>query len=247
MRSLSLLVLLTLFSTLSFSQSKRYDRKGQSVLIDAGLQFLDADLEAVSGESVYKLSQSRSASISYYKRINFSPKWSVNPGASISSNKYGLGSGYQFVQPAGESYSELALLSSGAVDVSKSFLSATYVDIPFELLFQAAEGKPFRFAVGAKFGLLVKGMSKVKVKYQGESKSRIIKTTGTFGLNPIRYGTYARLGYGPINVFAYYSLSELFENGSTNGLQGSGGTNLNFNPITIGITIDPLALLLGGS
>jgi hypothetical protein len=257
MKSSSKLVFVFLFTVLAGSvataQDRRFDLKGHSVLIDVGVQVL-GDEVPVGAENVgIQTWGSRTVSVSYFRRINISPLFAINPGIAIGIDKFSWKDGHQISQSFGQSdLSGLGLFADSdpqfaghELDIRKSFLSNTYVDIPFELSFQTTQDKkPFRFAFGGKFGLLVKSMAKTKFKVDGESHTRTFKTTGNYGLNPIRYGLTARAGYGPINFFGYYSLSNLFRENddNTEGLVTTDAdntpANFNANPLSFGLTIN---------
>ena len=113
----------------------------------------------------------------------------------------------------------------------KSKLSVNYLDIPLELRFQAGKkpGCRFRMAVGAKFGLLFNAHTKVKYINQVTDETIKEKAHNNFGLRKFRYGLTARIGYGAINFFGYYSLTTLFEEG--NGPQ--------VTPYMFGISLSP--------
>jgi hypothetical protein len=111
----------------------------------------------------------------------------------------GLYSGTEFVRlPYGTSY-------------KKNKIRLSYFDIPVEFRIKTYEPKKFRFAIGGKIGILTKAIT----KYKGS------ELTGDFAafngkqdinhLNMLRYGVSARIGYGIINLYAYYQLSEVFE------------------------------------
>ncbi|MBN3036526.1 MAG: PorT family protein [Bacteroidales bacterium] len=104
--------------------------------------------------------------------------------------------------------------------------TTTYLDIPMEFRFKSK--KQFRFAVGFKFGFLVKGQT----KYKGNDVNDhlvIEKISRIRNIEKNRYGFTARIGYKWLNLMGYYSLSSLFAEGKGPEMY----------PISIGLTIIP--------
>lgn len=96
------------------------------------------------------------------------------------------------------------------INLQKTKLAATYFDIPMEFRFRTKPSKnSFRLAVGGKVGFLLDSKTKVKYEVSGDDYKRKSKTN--FGLQRFRYGVHARIGFGSVNLFGYYALSELFE------------------------------------
>ena len=67
----------------------------------------------------------------------------------------------------------------------------------------------------------------MKYKYRLEGDTKKEKDKQDFNVNPFRVSLTARMGYGWFNVFATYSLTQLFEDGRGPELY----------PFTIGITL----------
>ena len=113
----------------------------------------------------------------------------------------------------------------------KSQLITNYLDIPLELRFTTNPDDParsFKFAVGARFGLLLN--SKTKLKYKADGEIKKLKSDQDLNLNPIRYGIFFRVGVGNFNVFTYYNMSPLFK-------EGKGPNKTDTSNITIGISL----------
>ncbi len=83
-------------------------------------------------------------------------------------------------------------------------LSLEWFEIPVELRLRTKGKGPFRFYLGAKAGLNVTNY------YQFVDEDTKLREYDIKNINWYRYGVYTRLGYGYFNLFAYYSLSELF-------------------------------------
>jgi hypothetical protein len=116
-----------------------------------------------------------------------------------------------------------------SISFKKSKLTISYLDIPIELRFKSKS--EFRFAVGFKFGFLIKSQSKYKGDdYLEDNTDRVIYKKGKIqNIEKNRYGFTARIGYKWLNLWGYYQLSTLFTDGE--------GTSM--YPISIGITIIP--------
>ena len=100
-----------------------------------------------------------------------------------------------------------------AVSFSKNMLKASYLTVPLLFQFNTSKnhGKSFHFAVGGQFGLKLGSRSKQVYYADGDKKRDIYKSD--YNLNPFQYGLTARVGYGKVNVFANYNLSQVFKNG----------------------------------
>lgn len=115
------------------------------------------------------------------------------------------------------------------LNYKKYKMTNTYLDIPIELRFKSKS--EFRIAVGFKFGFLMKAQT----KYKGENfmegtDDQVIIKTGKFNfVEKNRYGFTGRIGYKWLNLWAYYQLSTLFEDGKGPAMY----------PISIGITVIP--------
>jgi hypothetical protein len=117
-----------------------------------------------------------------------------------------------------------------SVDFKKAKLTNSYFDIPLEFRFKS-KGE-FRVAIGFKYGFLMKSQT----KYKGDGElfnmegSKVIVKQGRFDhVENARYGFIGRIGYKWLNVYGYYQLSSLFEEGK--------GTTM--YPISIGLTVIP--------
>jgi hypothetical protein len=124
------------------------------------------------------------------------------------------------------------------LDYKKNKLSLTYVEIPLELRFKTnpnEKGNRFKVAVGFKGGLVIASHT----KYVGtDTRPGALPENPDFvkykehrirNLQGFRYGVTGRVGYGNVNVHAFYGLSDIFEDGR--GPQGNAlEIGLSFNP-----------------
>ena len=114
-----------------------------------------------------------------------------------------------------------------SVNYRKSKLGLTYLDIPFE--FRLKTVKKFRVSLGFKVGILIDGKTKYKGDRPSDHVAVIIKQKPVEQLEKWRYGPTIRIGYDWFNLYAYYSLSKVFQK-----YQGP-----DMYPISVGITFLP--------
>jgi len=98
----------------------------------------------------------------------------------------------------------------GSLNFSKNKLTATYLEVPLLLQFQAKSNKSnkegFRIAAGMEFGYLLGGKSKQKSDANGKQKQR-----DDFNLQQFRYGAVARIAYHGFSIYGKYALNNLFD------------------------------------
>ncbi|MFZ6051979.1 porin family protein [Halocola ammonii] len=92
-------------------------------------------------------------------------------------------------------------------EVEKNKLSMNYIEVPIELRFRTRNDAKFRIYAGFKGGVLVNVHSKTVYE------DRTIKQKGFENTATFRYGPTARIGFKKVSLFAFYSLSEVFEPG----------------------------------
>ena len=96
------------------------------------------------------------------------------------------------------------------VEFSKNRFSSSYLRIPLSFEFRTSEfsnGKRFRFVAGPEIGLLMGG----RVKQISEERGKQ-KIDDDYHFTKMRYGAFARLGYGSGGIFAKYYFNDMFEN-----------------------------------
>ncbi len=114
-----------------------------------------------------------------------------------------------------------------SLSYKKSKLGLTYLDIPFE--FRLKTVKKFRFSLGFKVGILIDAKTKYKGDRASDHSLVNIKERPVTHLEKWRYGPTIRVGYDWFNLFAYYSLSNVF--------QKYKGPEM--YPLSVGITLLP--------
>lgn len=125
------------------------------------------------------------------------------------------------------------------IDYKVNKLSTAYLDIPAEIRFRTKhekKSKQFKIAVGGKVGFKMSSHTKYKGQdevddFKGNSVETDVKNKSydIENIEKIRYGATFRFGRGSWNLFGYYSLSKLFEDGKGSEMY----------PISVGLMITP--------
>ncbi len=124
------------------------------------------------------------------------------------------------------------------LDYKKNKISLTYIEIPVELRFRTnpnSKGKRFKISAGFKAGLLINSHTKYvgddtrATAYLANPDYVKYKEHRILNLQTYRYGVTGRLGYGAVNLHAFYGLSDVFESGK--GPEASAlEIGISFNP-----------------
>lgn len=176
---------------------------------------------------------------------NLEPK-TLNPGVNVyGSYNYRFGEGnFSFAPGIGigvhnmfnSSLTELiddstafVPIDGSTVSYRKSKFSSVYFDIPLEIRFKSKS--EMRFAIGFKFGFLIKTYTKYKGNDYLDSNSKLViyKVGRIPNSEKNRYGFTARIGYKWLNLWGYYQLSTVFVK--------SKGPDM--YPVSVGISILP--------
>jgi hypothetical protein len=118
--------------------------------------------------------------------------------------------------------------ASSDIRYSKNRLSTFVINAPIGLHFESNPddlSKSFHLGAGVFGGFLYGANVKTKIEDSRDKN----KVRDDYNLNKFRYGWTARLGYGPINFYASYTVTPLFKNGE--------GPEL--TPLQIGVTLIP--------
>ncbi len=158
------------------------------------------------------------------KVVNFYYHWDIPIGKSNFSFSPGFGVGLEKYGWDGDNTlgrdenNNTVVLNLADVfpdsEIKNTKIAANYLDIPLEIRYHVNKenhNQGFRVAIGGKVGMLFDGHTKVKYKQDGDNKK--LKQKDNFNLNRFRYGAHIRLGFPGVNIFGYYALNELFENG----------------------------------
>ncbi len=118
----------------------------------------------------------------------------------------------------GKDTNEITTFTELTTEYEKNKIATTYFDIPVELRFRSqanGQGKGFHVGLGFKAGYLINNHTKYKGKdLTGLTNEDMkIKVFDLPNINEWRYGPTFRIGYGKVNLVAYYALSSPFLNG----------------------------------
>jgi len=229
MKKLLILFLLVPVFTTSWAQTEdKKTTKGATpspdfpgaIVFEYGLNYL------VDNDHSMRTNPWKSATFNVYftypVQINDS-RFAVIPGIGIGTEKYGFEDPVTFFDSLGftildnvVNLPEFANIS----EVKQSQFIANYVDFPLELRVHSRiddHKRSFFVGIGGKIG--VNFAAKTKVKYAEYGNNKTSKNQYHYNVNSFRFGAVARLGYGPISGWFYYSGSKLFR----------GNTSVNFN------------------
>ncbi len=96
--------------------------------------------------------------------------------------------------------------------INNNKLFVNFADVPFEIQWRMNKERPengLRIAIGGKVGYRIR--SQVKFSFLEEDVSKTYTFNEGFDLNQLRYGAYARIGFGGWNIFYYQTLSPLWQ------------------------------------
>ncbi len=225
MKRTFLIIAVLLFSLQGFSQSPTEStRKKFSTIIDV---FNDFNVNIPDSLSTRFFNPG----------VNFSGLYDHRFGQSDFSFAFGIGIGthnfhnnsFVTVDSAGvSSFQRIKTLHPGT-DYDKNKISYTYFDIPLEFRLRTKDN--IRAALGFKFGFLIDSHTKYKGDdYQfGTNDYLFVKFKDVPNIQDVRYGVTARVGWKFINLTAFYSLTNVFEN--------ERGPEM--YPISVGISLMP--------
>jgi len=159
-----------------------------------------------------------------FMELNTGRSWAINLnlleyGINIVPNALGLGTGLGFEWNNYHFQNDINLIrdASGVITseeagmiLEKNTLNTVYMTVPLILEAQVPAGKKKFYVAAGATGSLKLG-SKTKQDYKTIDGVKHNKIKDDYQLSPFRYGLTARIGYGPIRLFANYSLVSLFE------------------------------------
>lgn len=190
--------------------------------------------------SGYKFNTMRSRTFNAYYLYDINigkSSFSVHPGLGIGTEKYTfdkdvtIGYGLDILGARELQIIPLDRIFGIQADFRKSQINPNYLDVPLEVRWRSNKHDPktsLKFTLGGKVGFLFD--SKTKVVYDEGGEKKIRKEKQNFELNPIRYGTYVKLGVGGFSAYYYYSISEVFQKE-----KGPMGTTM--YPMTFGLSL----------
>ncbi len=222
-----LLIALFLIGLDTLAQLPKLGNLPGNFVVDLGV----SQLGGAPTSMTQRVFDSRTLNVGYLYEVRLGEKFTFHPGLSIGAEKYSFTNSLSLVK--NQSRLELLeLIGNGQENLlSRSVLSATYIDIPLELRYSSSTGRrAVHFALGFKAGLLLASNNKLIYAKGAPGDLTKTKNYSDFYLNPIRYGVYGRVGYSAYNLFAYYGLSEFFQT-------GKGPTDQAINSFTLGVSL----------
>lgn len=107
--------------------------------------------------------------------------------------------------------------TTDAIEYSKNRFSSSYLRIPLSFDFRTKvddDGQRFHFVAGPDIGILLNGRVKQISEENGKQKFN-----DDFHFTKLRYGAFARVGYGGFGVFAKYYFNDMFDTEAQKGLK----------------------------
>jgi len=103
------------------------------------------------------------------------------------------------------------------LDYKRNSFAASYFDIPIELRYRSkpnSKNKSFKLAVGIVGGVQMSNHTSTKAEdvISGDTKITRVKRWEDF--TKFHFGPTFRIGYGAVNLFAYYSVTNFFKKDS---------------------------------
>ncbi len=184
----------------------------------------------------FKTPGSRTFNVYYLYEMNIGESsFSFHPGIGFGTEKYAfdknitLGYGMDSLGNSEVQFVPLDSIYGAGTSFKKSQFNTNYIDIPLEFRWRSKKYDPrgsFKVTIGGKIGYLFD--SKTKVKYDQNGETKKTKQKEKFELSSLRYGIYAKIGFGGFGAYYYYSFSDLF-----NKDKGPMGTTM--YPMTFGL------------
>jgi hypothetical protein len=182
-----------------------------AIVFEYGLNYL------INNEHSMRTNPWKSATFNVYftypVQINGS-RFAFIPGVGIGSEKYGFEDAVTFYDSLNYNLLENVLdltRFANASEVKQTQFIANYVDFPLEIRIHSRKDdhkRSFFVGIGGKVG--VNFAAKTKIKYAEYGSNKTSKDQYHFNVNTFRFGGLARIGYGPISGWFYYSGSQLF-------------------------------------
>lgn len=171
------------------------------------------DMNVAPGYAFMETEFSRSFGIQLnFMEFNYNivkEKLGITTGLGLSVMNYRLGDEVRLTGDSAAIFSNPDAISN----TIRSKLTVSYLTLPLMFELQSNNGsnnKSFHLGIGVFGGVKIGSHSKVVTNDGGKDK---YKSQDDFHLNPFRYGAMVRLGWNSVNLFAQYSLSEMFQAG----------------------------------
>lgn len=157
------------------------------------------------------------------QRVNIvNHKLNLTYSIAFDFNRYNFANNYSILPEK-----SVVTFQESTVDFKKNRLNATYLMMPFMLNFETNPDnrrKSMHLSAGFYGGLLLTGRLR-----QSTNEDRRITVDDDFNLNKVRYGLRGELGFGQINLYVNYGLSNLFHEDQQ--------SIYNLKPLNFGVTL----------
>lgn len=211
----------------------RPDIKGD-LFLDFGFNFLNNIPEDLKTRFIH----SRSFNIYYQTQIDLGEGTGLtfNPGIGVGTDKLAFREDQNLfnnpdIGPESSRLQDISSVYGDNISISKNNVSLNYIEIPLEFRYHFKKSnynRSMRVAVGGKIGYLMNAHTKIEYTDQ-DGLTRRIKDRQSYGLNPLRYGIYTRMGFPGFNVWGYYGLNTVFQN-------NRGPFNTQANQVNFGVS-----------
>ncbi len=149
----------------------------------------------------------------------------VSTALSLEWNRYALEQNIDILTDENNILKPITI-DENIIKYNKNYLNSTYLNVPVIMEFQKQLGSKQIYISAGAFGG-VRLTSRQKQVFDSNGDKNKIKNKDDFEMSPFKYGLTARIGYGPISLFANYSMNTLFKNNAGPELY----------PITVGLRL----------
>lgn len=222
-----LIAILFLFSSISFTsiagdllgKKDDGDKKGSLsspdfpgwLVLDIGFNGLIDNNEAMGLE----FWPSKSFGIYHMKSFEVSKRLTFNAALGIAAEKFGFAENITLAYATDAiSGEQNVIIDSLGFSPGLNKLAVTYLDLPLEFRYypsKAKEAKGFFIGVGGAIGYRLS--SHTKIRSTQNDRTVTTKVKDAFGLNNLRYGVSARVGYRGFSIYYKQYLSNVFQGG----------------------------------
>lgn len=174
----------------------------------------DFGLAALSNSPAYfgnDLWPSRAIGLHYAFSYKLSDRLVFTPSLGFGFERLGLRNNVNFLEDASNIY-QIDTVEN--LTLKKNMLVYTYLEMPLEVKyypFRTVNGEGFFIGVGGVIGYRIG--SQTKIKYDINEESRVDRHKADFGMNDLRYGLQAHVGWKPFSIFYKHYFSDLFQTG----------------------------------
>ncbi|NBW71927.1 MAG: PorT family protein [Flavobacteriia bacterium] len=206
------------------------DRKGESHWEGFGINtngFLNTEGKIATGSDAGFLELDHARSIGFNfnlveKRFPIYREYvGLTTGLGIQWNRYALKNNVDVMVSADSTYG----VENTTVDFKKNVLRSTYLQIPLllEITTNKDNDKAWHISAGVVGGIRIG--SSLKTKWEDAGKTNKDKVISNYNFNPFDAHATAIIGYGDINLYVNYGLTQVFEKDK----------GPNFSPVSAGI------------